>query len=226
MNSPVNLPSVFIGSSTDGLEVVRTVALALKNYAEPHLWQHIFEPGKGTFESLVAAAKSFDFAVLVLTPDDLIMHKDVVQYSPRDNVLFELGLFTGTLSRDRTFAIYDEADAIRLPTDLAGVTQVRYKRYRSGNLPAAVDVGCIPIANAIRQHGKLRKSLGSWDVESRSLGPEVNPRWANDVGALEDKWDLTDVINNETVFIVVGGRVISELLDRPLARSFETKSTN
>jgi len=47
----------------------------------------------------------FDFAALVLTADDLTASRQVVSLGPRDNVLFELGLFMGRLGRSRTFVI-------------------------------------------------------------------------------------------------------------------------
>jgi predicted nucleotide-binding protein len=48
---------------------------------------------------------SFDFAILVLTPDDLTQSRGKQQPSPRDNVVFELGLFIGALGRDRVFMV-------------------------------------------------------------------------------------------------------------------------
>jgi hypothetical protein len=37
------------------------------------------------------------FAVLVLTPDDLVRGRKIGTFGPRDNVVFELGLFMGRL---------------------------------------------------------------------------------------------------------------------------------
>ena len=44
---------------------------------------------------MVEAASKLDFAVLILTPDDLTEPKGLTMNSPRDTVLFELGLFMG-----------------------------------------------------------------------------------------------------------------------------------
>ena len=44
-----------------------------------------------------------DFAVLVLTPDDITLSRGTTIASPRDNAIFELGLFMGTNGRNRTF---------------------------------------------------------------------------------------------------------------------------
>ena len=40
--------------------------------------------------------------MLVLTPDDWMSSRDVAAFGPRDNVIFELGLFMGHLGRSRT----------------------------------------------------------------------------------------------------------------------------
>jgi len=94
----VNLPALFIGSSSEGNRIAREVELQLKDYVKVNLWSNgIFSLGKGTLEALINALDDFDFAVMVLTPDDLIETRNQNYTSPRDNVLFELGLFMGRL---------------------------------------------------------------------------------------------------------------------------------
>jgi hypothetical protein len=68
----------------------------------------------------------YDFAVLVLTDDDQITCRKVTQASPRDNVVFELGLFMGALGRRRAFPLVAQtADgAPKIPSDLLGNTAV------------------------------------------------------------------------------------------------------
>jgi hypothetical protein len=39
------------------------------------------------------------FAVLIITPDDVVSSRDIEAQAPRDNVMFELGLFMGRLGR-------------------------------------------------------------------------------------------------------------------------------
>ena len=74
--------------------------------AEVTLWDEGFVTITDTFiESLVNALPRFDFAALVLTPDDLTTSRQTSALSPHDNVLFELGLFMGRRGRSRTFVI-------------------------------------------------------------------------------------------------------------------------
>ena len=92
-------PSVFIGSSSEGLPMAKVISELLKTEAETTIWHEgVFGLGQGTLESLVNALDNFDFAVLVLTPDDMVESRDQTWQSPRDNVLFECGLFMGHLA--------------------------------------------------------------------------------------------------------------------------------
>jgi len=148
-------PSVFIGSSSEGLKAAQAIEFQLQQEAEVTIWNEgFFGLGGGTLETLVNALERFDFAILVLTPDDLVISRDVSSQRPRDNVMFELGLFMGRLGRSRSFIVCNLAENLTLPSDLAGVTIARYDGNRSdGNLIAAVGPACTLIRNAVRDLG-------------------------------------------------------------------------
>ena len=61
-----------------------------------------FKPSITFIEALEEELAQSDFAVLTLTPDDQTESRGKVSMAPRDNVLFELGLFMGRLGRNRT----------------------------------------------------------------------------------------------------------------------------
>ncbi|WP_437589341.1 TIR domain-containing protein [Sorangium sp. So ce1000] len=149
-------PRIFIGSSVEGLRVAEHIQLGLDYDADCTVWsQGVFGLSGGTLESLCAAIREFDFAVLVLTPDDLVQKRSQAMNSPRDNVLFELGLFMGALGRERTFIVYCRDEPIGLPSDLAGVTAATFARRADGNLQAALGSVCTLIRNAVgKQHGR------------------------------------------------------------------------
>jgi hypothetical protein len=153
----------------------------------------------------VDSVEAFDFAVLILTPDDLVESKGQTVNSPRDNVLFELGLFMGRLGRARTFAVHNRDIQIKLPTDLAGVTLATYPSYSGNNLAAQVSIACTPILNAIGNQGRLRRQ------------PLINPNYDSDMRIVDGKFEFSDVFNKSTIVIVVGDGVWAELLDRPVA---------
>lgn len=138
---------LFIGSSVEGLSVANELQALLDHDAEVTVWhQGVFDPSGGTLERLVQMAPTFDFAVLVLTPDDVQTKRDKSKNAPRDNVLFELGLFIGTLGRERTYFVHPRSD-MALPSDLDGITPITYDANRSdNNLQAAIG----PVATSIR----------------------------------------------------------------------------
>jgi predicted nucleotide-binding protein len=118
------------------------------------LWtQGTFGLTQGTLESLVMEAPRFDFALLILTADDLTISRGTAKAAARDNVLFELGFFIGSLGRDRTFMLYDRTNPPALPSDLAGITAATFAPHASGNLQAALGAPTIMIRKAIERLG-------------------------------------------------------------------------
>ena len=147
-------PCVFVGSSSEGLMAAKTIQLLLDTSCEVTIWsQGVFGLSHGTLESLVGVLDDFDFAVLVLTPDDLITSRQIEGSVPRDNVLFELGLFMGSLGRTRTFIVYDRKSGLKLPSDLAGVSAATYEPHASGNLESALGAATTRIEQQVNRLG-------------------------------------------------------------------------
>lgn len=147
-------PSVFIGSSAEGLPVAEAIQVNLDHSCEIVIWsQGVFGLSDGTLEALVTRLPVFDFAILVLTPDDMITSREREQQAPRDNVLLELGLCIGALGRERTFTVYDRTSDIKIPSDLAGVTSASYQPHSDGNLQSTLGAACTQIKGSIQQHG-------------------------------------------------------------------------
>jgi predicted nucleotide-binding protein len=155
-------PRIFVGSSKEGLEIARAIQLELEHDAEVVIWsQGVFGLSRGTLESLVEEAGAFDFAILVLTPDDMTTKRGKTANAPRDNVLLELGLFIGRLGRERTYAMYCRDDEIDLPSDLAGVTPADFARPSAPKyLQASVGSACSKIRRSIADLG-VREGIRS-----------------------------------------------------------------
>ena len=170
MNTKYSKPTLFIGSSTKGLDVSRAVELNLYDIVEVTIWSNgVFGLNEGYLDALAKARKRFDFAILVLTPDDF------EQY-PRDNVLFELGLFMGHLGRDRTFALCSDSEKMKLPTDLSGVVLAKYASNRSdNNLQAATNPACTLIRNKIIDLGAVKSNnLNFHDLNPNKIQDRKN----------------------------------------------------
>jgi hypothetical protein len=147
-------PSVFIGSSREGHRIGQEIQVLLDGFCEAAIWsQGVFGLTQGTLESLVLALDQFDFAILILTADDLIFSRGTERAAARDNVLFELGLFIGGLGRQRTFLLWDRSNPPFLPSDLAGVTAATFEPHSSGNLRASLGAACTQIQNSIEKLG-------------------------------------------------------------------------
>ena len=151
-------PRVFIGSSSEGLLTARYLQSELERLAdcEATSWdQDVFELSSFTLDTLTSAATSYDFAVLVATPDDTTTRRGEAASVPRDNVIFELGLFVGALGRKRTFLVVDRSEpSMQLPSDLAGLTYVAFRAREDGNSRAALNDAALGISDRIRAEGR------------------------------------------------------------------------
>ena len=140
-------PKLFIGSSKASIPVARLVANRLEgdDSAEVTVWDEgVFSLNKGFLEKLLAVLSEFDFAVLVWAPDDVTESKGESRASPRDNVIFECGLFMGAVGRERVFIVCDQSVSLKIPSDLAGITLATYDGSRIREQDAEPDPG--PVA--------------------------------------------------------------------------------
>lgn len=145
--------SVFIGSSVEGLPIVDAIVVNLEHSCEVVPWTTMFGPSEYTLEALESSLEGFDFAILVLTADDIVENRGVLSNAPRDNVLLELGLFIGKLGRRRTMIVRDRSIDLKLPSDLAGLTHASYSPHRSGNHRSALSAACVRIKEVITTLG-------------------------------------------------------------------------
>lgn len=125
---PHNEPVLFIGSSLEGQEIASDLYERFRiKRVVPKAWTDgVFQASATSIESLIAATNESDFAVLVLTADDVTISRKKAKQAPRDNVVFELGLFMGALGRNRVFILKPKGLDVRIPSDLLGVVWVEY----------------------------------------------------------------------------------------------------
>jgi hypothetical protein len=156
-------PRIFLGSSGKQAKLLEALTRGLADVADVEPWTATFNPGSTTLGRLVQLTREVDFAAFVFAQDDWTsaepVHSDVDgaagQASPRDNVVFEAGLFGGVLGMERTFILH--ANGAKLPTDLLGLTCVRY-----GDASESTEV------KAVNQ--KLRKAIEDTRRRSRIEG--------------------------------------------------------
>jgi predicted nucleotide-binding protein len=77
-------------------------------------------------EDLEREVNSADFAIAVVTGEDVVTSRKRRKVAPRDNVVFELGLFMGQLGRDRTVIVTPRGMNLKLPSDLHGLNPLSF----------------------------------------------------------------------------------------------------
>ncbi len=164
-------PRIFIASSAERLDVADAFNVNLDHQAEVTVWKHGFSLSQNTIDSLVKIADSVDFAIFIFTPDDVANIRNQEKNITRDNVVFELGLFTGTLGKERCFIVKPRNIELHLPTDLLGLTPADYNGERSdGNLEAAVNHPCVLIKKEVARLGLVSQDLEIQKKARRKTG--------------------------------------------------------
>jgi CRP/FNR family transcriptional regulator, cyclic AMP receptor protein len=129
---PANVrPILFIGSSVEGLDLARELATCMQHDTVSVLpWntKSVFGPSQIPIDELIKHVEEADFALFVFGPDDRVQSRGNDHAAPRDNVIFEMGLFMGRLGRERVFMVKDEQVDLKIPSDLTGVTPIAYTR--------------------------------------------------------------------------------------------------
>ncbi|WP_020179950.1 TIR domain-containing protein [Methylopila sp. M107] len=140
----------FIISSVEALPVARIIQNAFEHDdVLTTVWTDgVFKATSYAVEALEAAVDDSDFAIAVAHADDMTAFRGVTWPVPRDNVVFELGLFMGRLGRARAILMEPRDEKVRLPSDLSGITTIPY-RYEKG--PNAIPL-MQPACNRLREH--------------------------------------------------------------------------
>src|SRR6266567_2453518 len=139
---------VFIISSAEALIIAREVQSHLQNdFSNDNIsivvWTDgVFRASLYAIESLEKVVDDSDFAIAIAQPDDLTEIRGEKTPSPRDNVIFELGLFIGRLGRQRALLLEPRFEKVKLPTDLSGLTTIRYRYGETKDLSSLLAPAC------------------------------------------------------------------------------------
>jgi hypothetical protein len=156
-------PRIFLGSSGQQEKLLQALTRGLEDVARVDPWTTSFNPGTTTLERLLELTRQVDFAAFVFARDDWTSvttpapSAGTGQAAPRDNVVFEAGLFGGVLGMRRTFILH--ANGAKLPTDLLGLTAIRYGETTS---PAQVRTINEKLRKAIEAQGPVERIDGLW----------------------------------------------------------------
>ena len=151
-----DVPRLFVGSSKESLLVANEIKAGLANdRILVTVWTTgVFTASDFSMESLTRIADNTDFAVLVLGADDVVISREKETPAPRDNVVFELGLFMGAIGRQRTFLLVPRNIEVKIPTDLFGITPLYFEQGDSHDLPVRIEPVCARLREIINERGQ------------------------------------------------------------------------
>ena len=138
-----------------------------------------------------AAAEKFDFAVFILSPDDVLTLRGETSKVPRDNVIFEMGLFIGALGRKCIFLITPNKRDSQLPSDMGGVNVDTWRTDDEDNIESAIRSTASTFRSMMekmwREESTIQGGVGGTLAASRTADSDDSDLWlqAYGAGALE-----------------------------------------
>src|SRR6187401_1081934 len=168
----MNKPRIFLGSSGKQAKLLEAITRGLEEVADVESWTTTFNPGRSTLDRLVELSQEVDFAAFVFAQDDWTTTdaSQSSQASPRDNVVFEAGLFGGALGIRRTFILH--AHGAKLPTDLNGLTSIRYEPNTTPTIVREINH---KLRSAMEAEGRRSRLEGDWWQLSLTARTEFEP---------------------------------------------------
>ena len=170
-------PRIFLGSSGKQEKLIQALTRGLGEIARVEPWTTSFNPGVSTLERLLELTREVDFAAFVFAADDWTTSgaasapdANSGQAAPRDNVVFEAGLFGGVLGMRRTFILH--AHGAKLPTDLLGLTAIRYESELGAAEMRAINQ---KLRKAIESESGMARIEGDWWQFSLTARSERDP---------------------------------------------------
>ena len=183
----MNKPRIFLGSSAQQEKLLQALTRGLQDIADVDAWTTVFNPGVSALNRLVELTREVDFAAFIFAQDDWTTkgaspEAAPGEASPRDNVVFEAGLFGGALGIRRTFILH--ANGAKLPTDLLGLTTIRYD---PDTTPAIVRQINQKLRKAIAAEGRRGQVEGLWWQLSLTMRSDDEPSAVSLLRILRDR---------------------------------------
>ncbi len=180
---------VFIGTTIEQKDAIPVLVRHLKRAGFEVLpWLTAFKPGEYNLEALFRAVTETDAAVFLMTLDDKRWFRGKKDDTPRDNLIFEAGLWMSKYGRRRVFLVVPlrPSQKLGLPTDLSGLTVPTSKLRAGGRVAKSLDGVAKTICKnlkavsgvdpePLRLHPKLKAMLSSAPDEASYIETVVAP---------------------------------------------------
>jgi hypothetical protein len=227
---------VFIGSSGEQKRLVEWITAFIQNEyggrIEPIPWTMPWPGGQFILENLLAFIESTDAAILFWTADDKTWYRDTKRHEPRDNLVFEAGLFIASHGRQRTqlmvpqYAKNDDRGKVAIPSDVAGMTWNTYPwsdgPIEATGLPNTARNVCdalVALGPRVRPSGRLGQLRGLPGIEeTRTFVGNWRTIHINAIAPLAEKPDATEIDLLAAYRVGEIRNVIHEFRKRPNAK--------
>jgi predicted nucleotide-binding protein len=121
---------VFVVYGHDTAARTETDAMLRRWGLEPLILDQLPSQGNTIIEKLEHYQEGVEWAVVLLTPDDLgypALDPTKSAPRPRQNVVLEMGMLLGRLGRDKVAMLYKKSDPpMELPSDIQGYIYIPY----------------------------------------------------------------------------------------------------
>ena len=135
---PTNNTKVFVVYGHDENSELKVSQFISQLKLEPVILSEKANGGKTIIEKLEENS-DVGFAVVLYTPDDVVMNVDSKQYKqPRPNVIFEYGYFIGKLGRDKVALLIKED--IKEHSDIVGTGYIKIDEHEGWKLKVAKEL--------------------------------------------------------------------------------------
>lgn len=134
---------LFIGSSSEEIDLANQAKKILEKDFDVVVWNDkiwdsaVFRINQNFLSDLLKASLKFDFGILIGSKDDKVEYRGKKALQPRDNVLFELGLFLGRLGLSKCAFLVEKE--LKILSDLQGITLSFFDRKDIDSFPNAVE---------------------------------------------------------------------------------------
>ena len=141
----------FIGCSSENLNVANALKHNLKDVLDCQVWKDsFFKLSHTTIETLMKGLDEFNLGIFVFGKDDVISSRGTESFGPRDNVVFEHGLFCGRFGPHRALVVRAKDRALKWLSDLSGFTPAEFdEQLALTDADKAVEAACAQIREAI-----------------------------------------------------------------------------
>lgn len=160
--------NIFIGSSTESLNVAQAVQKELRNRNPkyfPIIWnQSVVNLSRFVIPELTKQLHKSQYAIFIFNDDDTKRSRGKSAKVVRDNVLFEFGLAVGVLGRENCFVF--KTQNTQVPSDFDGLTYSVYsKEHFDYNPCAAIGEAVTEFEHAIKanDYAELFNNVVNWN---------------------------------------------------------------